>query len=153
VLGVARREWLEPVAEALAALGLERALVVHGTSAEGPGMDEASLDGPTLVLPVRCGRLQSEVCLLPEGLGARSDLTPAGAGSKEACVALARGLAGGPRHPDFSPRVAEEVALQAALGLALVRDRPLADLGALMAEAREALEAGLHLPTLLSLAA
>jgi anthranilate phosphoribosyltransferase len=153
VLGVAKEEWLEPVAEALAALGLERAFVVHGTTADGAGMDEASLVGPTLVIPVRGGRPQPSVRILPRDLGARQGLAPAAADSKEACVALAQGLAGGPGHPHFSPRVAEEVALQAALGLALVRDRPLSELHRLIDEARSALEPGLHLPTLLSLAA
>jgi anthranilate phosphoribosyltransferase len=153
VLGVAREEWLEPVAEALAALGLDRAFVVHGTTADGAGMDEASLVGPTLIVPVRNGRPQSAVRILPRDLGARQGLVPAAAGSREACVALAQGLAAGPGHPHYSARVAEEVALQAALGLALVRDRPLTELNRLMEEARSALEGGLHLPTLLSLAA
>jgi hypothetical protein len=75
------------------------------------------------------------------------------AGSKAECVALAEGLAGGREHPDFSPRVAEEVALQAALGLLLVRERPFSALPELMAEARATLLHGLHLPSLLALAA
>ena len=153
VLGVAREEWVLPVAEALAALGLERALVVHGTTAGGAGMDEASLEGPTLLQPVREGRLLPAVRFTPEGAGVRRGLEPAAADSLEACVDLARGLAGGADHPDYSRRVAEEVALQAALGLALVRDRDLSTLGRLVAEVRASLEAGLPLPSLLSLAA
>ena len=153
VLGVAREEWVRPVAEALAALGLSRALVVHGTSASGAGMDEASLEGPSLVQPVREGRLLPAVRLLPEEAGLRRHLPPASADSLEACVALAEGFAGGAGHAAFSPRVAEEVALQAALGLLLVRDRPWSDLGRLVEEARGAFASGLHLPTLLSLAA
>jgi hypothetical protein len=116
-------------------------------------MDEASLEGPSLLQPVREGRLLPQVRFQPREAGLRADLAPAPAGSLEACVALAQGLAGGPEHPHYSPRVAEEVALQAALGLALVRDRPLAELGDLVAEVRAALASGLHLPTLLSLAA
>jgi anthranilate phosphoribosyltransferase len=153
VLGVAREEWALPVAEALAALGLERALVVHGLSATGAGMDEASLEGPTLLREVRAGKVLPARRLLPEEAGLRLGLAHAPADSLEACVDLARGLAGGPGHVHFSPRVAEEVALQAALGLALVRDRPLSELGRLVDEVRSALEAGLHLPSLLSLAA
>jgi len=153
VLGVAREEWVLPVAEALAALGLERALVVHGTTASGAGMDEASLEGPTLLQPVRAGRLLPAVRFTPGDAGVRGGLEPAAAGSLEACVDLARGLAGGAGHPDYSRRVAEEVALQAALGLALVRDRELSGLGRLVAEVRASLEAGLPLPSLLSLAA
>jgi hypothetical protein len=116
-------------------------------------MDEASLEGPSLLQPVREGRLLPQVRIQPEEAGLLADLAPASAGSLEACVALAQGLAGGPGHPHYAPRVAEEVALQAALGLALVRDRPLAELGDLVAEVRSALLSGLHLPTLLSLAA
>jgi len=153
VLGVAREEWVQPVAEALAALGLERALVVHGASASGAGMDEASLEGPTLLQPVRAGRLLPAVRITPREAGLRAELAPAAAASLEACVALARGLAGGPGHEHFSARVAEEVALQAALGLALVRDRPLSELPLLVEEVRAVLALGLHLPTLLSLAA
>jgi len=153
VLGVAREEWVLPVAEALAALGLERGLVVHGTAAGGAGMDEASLEGSTLLQPLRAGRLLEAVRLSPGDAGVRPGLAPASADSLDACVDLARGLAGGADHPDYSPRVAEEVALQAALGLALVRDLPLSQLGRLVAEVRAALEEGLPLPVLLSLAA
>jgi anthranilate phosphoribosyltransferase len=153
VLGVAREEWIEPVAVALAAGGLSGALVVHGLTADGLGMDEASLEGPTCLQPVRDGRLLPMVRLLPEQAGLlRTPPAPA-AGSRAACVALAEGLAGGREHPDFSPRVAEEVALQAALGLLLVRELELAALPALVAEARATLLQGLHLPSLLALAA
>ena len=153
VLGVARSEWVEPVATALAANGLEAALVVHGLTAEGLGLDEASLEGPTLVQPVRDGRLLPRVRLLPGDLGLHRTLAAQPAGSKAECVALAEGLAGGRHHPDFSPRVAEEVALQAALGLLLVRNRPFSALPALVAEVRATLLGGLHLPSLLALAA
>ena len=153
VLGVAREEWVEPVAAALAAGGLEGALVVHGLTAEGLGMDEASLDGPTLIQPVRAGRLLDPVRLLPEALGLARTPPARAAGSKAECVAIAEGLAGGREHPGYSPRVAEEVALQAALGLLLVRGRDFSELPALVAEARAALMQGLHLPSLLALAA
>ena len=42
VLGVASRELLEPMSQALQKLGLKRAVVVHGSG----GIDEASLSGP-----------------------------------------------------------------------------------------------------------
>ena len=51
VVGVPTIECLKPVAEALLALGAERALVVHGED----GSDEISLVGPTSVLEVRAG--------------------------------------------------------------------------------------------------
>jgi anthranilate phosphoribosyltransferase len=153
VLGVARAEWMEPVAEALAALGLERALVVHGLSASGAGMDEASLEGPTRLRPVRAGRVLPEVTFHPGDAGLRQGLPLAQADTLEACVALSRALAGGRRDPDYPARVAEEVALQAALGLLLVRDAGLDALPQGVAEVRAALETGFNLPTLLSLAA
>ena len=153
VLGVAREEWLEPVATALAAGGLRGALVVHGLTADGLGMDEASLEGPTCLQPVREGRLLPMVRILPAQAGVRSTPPARAAASKAACVALAEGLAGGRQHPDFSPRVAEEVALQAALGLLLVRELDYAALPGLVAEARATLLQGLHLPSLLALAA
>ena len=153
VLGVAKAEWIEPVATALAAGGLRGALVVHGVNAAGQGMDEASLEGPTCIQPVRDGRLLPRLRLLPEAAGLRAGLAPRGADSKEACVALAEGLAGGREHPGFCPRVAEEVALQAALGLLLIRELPLSAMPALVAEVRATLDAGLELPSLLALAA
>jgi anthranilate phosphoribosyltransferase len=153
VLGVARAEWLEPVAAVLAAAGVERAVVAHGLTAAGLGLDEASLEGPTVLLPVRAGQVQAPVRILPGEAGVRTDLAPRVVASREDCVRLARGLAGGRRHPDFCPRVAEEVALQAALGLMLVLDRPVAALPALVGEVRAALQAGLPLPSLLALAA
>jgi anthranilate phosphoribosyltransferase len=153
VLGVAREEWLRPVATALAAGGLRGALVVHGLTGDGVGMDEASLEGPTRILPVREGRVLAEVVIQPEQAGVRALPATRSADSKAACVELALGLAGGVEHPDFCPRVAEEVALQAALGLLLVREADFGSLASLVEEARFALGNGLHLPSLLALAA
>jgi hypothetical protein len=93
------------------------------------------------------------VLLNPADAGLGQPPAPRAVHSKADCVALAEGLAGGREHPDFCPRVAEEVALQAALGLMLFRELPTAALPALVAEARATLLSGLHLPTLLALAA
>ena len=114
----------------------------HGWPARNDGSDRWAFQ-------LADGRLE----ITPRPAGAGGALAPRAAGSKAECVALAEGLAGGREHPDFCPRVAEEVALQAALALAVVRDSPLSDLGLLVAEVREALQSGLHLPTLLALAA
>lgn len=76
VLGVARAELLDPMAEALARLGLRRALVVHGAG----GLDEASLAGP------------SELRLVEEGAVRVDRLEPARLGLTEAPISA---LAGG----------------------------------------------------------
>ena len=153
VLGVAREEWVEPVAQALAAGGLRGALVVHGLTAEGLGMDEASLEGPTLLQPVREGKLLPRLRLLPEAAGLARVPAPRMIATKAECVVLAQGVAGGQAHPEYSVRVAEEVALQAALGLMLTRGLELGALPGLVAEARATLAGGLELTALLALAA
>ncbi len=76
VMGVADPRLLELVAGALAELGQERAMVVHGA----PGMDEVSPSGATQVAELRDGRIH------------RYEITPEGLGTEE--IALA-GLAGG----------------------------------------------------------
>ena len=57
VLGVARAELLDPMAEALQQLGLERAVVVHGSG----GLDEASLAGPNQLRLVEGSQVRSAV--------------------------------------------------------------------------------------------
>ena len=64
VLGVARPELLDPMAEALAQLGLRRAVVVHGHG----GLDEASLAGVNALRLVENGAVQTDQ-LDPEQLG------------------------------------------------------------------------------------
>ena len=64
VLGVGRAHLLEPMAEALARLGLERAVVVHGDG----GLDEAALSGPSELRLVEHGQVRAEQ-LDPAALG------------------------------------------------------------------------------------
>ena len=64
VLGVARADLLDPMAEALARLGLRRAVVVHGHG----GLDEASLAGVTALRLVEAGSVRADQ-LDPETLG------------------------------------------------------------------------------------
>ena len=68
VLGVGAPDLLDPMADALARLGVERAVVVHGHG----GLDEASLSGPSALRLVEAGQVRADQ-LLPERLG----LTPA----------------------------------------------------------------------------
>jgi anthranilate phosphoribosyltransferase len=55
LIGVGRRELLDPMAGALARLGTRRALLVWGTD----GLDEVSLSSPTLVREVRRGTVHA----------------------------------------------------------------------------------------------
>jgi anthranilate phosphoribosyltransferase len=80
VLGVADKARLPLLAGALAALGTEHALVVHGE----PGLDEVSPLGRTLVLEVREGRVD-EWHVDPARYGIR-DVTPADLGGGPAAT-------------------------------------------------------------------
>jgi anthranilate phosphoribosyltransferase len=64
VVGVSRREWMGPMAEALARLGAARALVVHGRD----GLDEVTLTDKTDAVEVRDGTLSAST-IGPEDLG------------------------------------------------------------------------------------
>ena len=79
LLGVAEERLLEPVARTLAALGVERAMVVHGA-----GLDEVALHGETEAVRLADGRLE------------RLTLAPADAGFAPAPLAKIRG--GGPEE-------------------------------------------------------
>jgi anthranilate phosphoribosyltransferase len=64
LVGVYARALVEPIAEVLAALGSERALVVHGSD----GLDEITLTGPTSAALLEHGRVRT-LTLEPEALG------------------------------------------------------------------------------------
>jgi anthranilate phosphoribosyltransferase len=91
VLGVFAPEWVEPFAQALLALGAERALVVHGVD----GMDEISTTGATLVAEIRDGVVHM-MDLTPERMGiARAGLDQLRGGTaSENAEALKRVLGG-----------------------------------------------------------
>jgi anthranilate phosphoribosyltransferase len=63
LLGVADPKLLRPIAETLRALGVERALVVHGS-----GLDEVALHGFTRAVSLVSGRLE-EIEITPEQAG------------------------------------------------------------------------------------
>jgi len=109
VLGVAREDLLDPMAEALRRLGQRRAVVVHGHG----GLDEATLAGASALRLLRDG----EICrdwLDPTALGL--DAAPlealAGGGIEENRRILEAVLQGGGRGPQR-----DVVALNAALVL------------------------------------
>ena len=109
VLGVARPELLEPMAEALAHLGLRRAVVVHGAG----GLDEASLAGPSSLRIVENGTVRTD-SLDPGALGLEAAPLSALAGGDTAANAriLAALLQGGGSRPQQ-----DVVALNTALVL------------------------------------
>jgi anthranilate phosphoribosyltransferase len=63
LLGVADPNLLRPISETLAALGVERALVVHGS-----GLDEVALHGFTRAVSLRSGVLE-DIEITPEDVG------------------------------------------------------------------------------------
>jgi len=148
LLGVAREELTTPMAGALARRpSLRRAFVIHGKDAEGKGLDEASIEGPTTVLAVRNGTVSAPQVLVPRDLG----LTPPARHAlrvhdRAEALAVAQGLFGGASHDDFRPVVADAVALQAALGLHLHRGLGLEGLADTLREVRSRLDLGFRLP-------
>jgi anthranilate phosphoribosyltransferase len=91
VLGVYSAEVLDVVAEALAELGVERALVVHGAG----GLDEISLAGETQVAEVKSGEVW-RYTLTPEEFGAtRAPMDALRGGTPEENAAIIRGILGG----------------------------------------------------------
>lgn len=148
LLGVAREDLLAPMAGALARRpSLCRAFVIHGKDAEGKGLDEASIEGPTTVLAVAEGRVQGAQVLVPRELGiAQPPLHALRVKDRAEALGVARGLFGGAAHPDFRPAVADAVALQAALGLVLHRGGALEGLAPAFQEVRASLSQGFPLP-------
>ncbi len=61
LVGVFSREAAPKIAQALLLLGRKRAWVVHGTDAEGNGIDEISTMGPTHVFKVGFGKIEEFV--------------------------------------------------------------------------------------------
>jgi anthranilate phosphoribosyltransferase len=142
LIGVYARQWVEPMAHALAQLGCEYGMVVHGQ----PGIDELSPCGATTMATVRDGavtlseldarELGVELCTLADLAG--------GDPQRNAEISLA--VLGGEPGP-----AADATALNAAATL-LVAGRA-ADLGEGLAAAREALRSGAAMATLSALRA
>ncbi len=91
LLGVANPQLIRPMAEALAALGVEHAMVVHGED----GIDEISCVAPTQVAEIRAGKIDY-FQIEPERFGI-ARLPPASlatTGPEHAVEVLRRALAG-----------------------------------------------------------
>ncbi len=147
VLGVAREDLLAPMAGALAMRGVERAFVVHGKDAEGAGMDEPSIEGPTKVLEVRGAEVRPAQVVVPRDLGIpRPPKDALLVQDRAEAVRVAKGFHAGARSEDFRSAVADAVALQAALGLLLQRGAGLDDLHGVLLDVRADLQNGFALP-------
>jgi anthranilate phosphoribosyltransferase len=91
LLGVADRRLLRPMAQALAALGIERAMVVHGDD----GLDEISVATSTKVVEVRGRELEEyQVSPIDFGLAAASPAEFLTADTRNAAELLQAALAG-----------------------------------------------------------
>ncbi len=142
VIGVYAQQWVEPMAQALAALGCEHGMVVHGE----PGIDELSPCGATTVATVHGGAVtvtELDARELGIELCALSDLAGGDAArNAEITLAVLRGEEG---------PAADATVLNAAATL-VVAGRA-ADLGEGVATAREALRSGAAMATLSALRA
>ncbi|MEL6388041.1 MAG: anthranilate phosphoribosyltransferase [Pseudomonadota bacterium] len=140
VLGVFDPHWIDPMAEALLALGIERAWVVHGLD----GIDEVSIAGATQVAEVHNGEVR-RFTVTPEDAGlSRAPLSALeGSGVDDNAGAIAMLLDGqaGPFR--------DTVCLNAAAGLLILGAVP--DLGTGAARAAEVLDSGKARATLTAL--
>jgi anthranilate phosphoribosyltransferase len=95
VVGVYSADLVEKLAHALAQLGLQRALVVHG----GDGLDEITISGPTAVAELRDGAVRTyEVS--PEDFGfERAPLEEIRGGDVHQNAEIIRNILNGDRSP------------------------------------------------------
>ncbi len=137
LLGVAQACLLRPMAEALAALGCEHAMVVHGND----GLDEISPAAPTRVAEVRSTGAISEYEIRPETFGVGGGLKALSSdGIEEAIGALRDALSG-------RPGAAQDV-LALNAGAAIYVGGRAGSIGAGVAFAREILASGKALETI-----
>jgi anthranilate phosphoribosyltransferase len=93
VLGVAQPQLVETLAAALAELGSERALVVHGDG----GLDEVSISGPTTIADLSNGAISTYSIVPEDARLARHEIADLRGGSAEQnAQALMRVLDGAP---------------------------------------------------------
>jgi len=137
LLGVFGREWLEPMARVLGALGSERAWIVHGSD----GLDELTTTGDSHIAELRDGAVRC-FDLSPEdaGLG-RADPADLKGGDAATNAAALEALLGG------APGAYRDIALLNA-GAALVVADTAPDIAAGVARAAEAVDSGAAKETL-----
>ena len=131
VVGVFDRRWVTPVAEALGALGAERAWVVHGAG----GLDELALEGESMVAEVSGGRVRLlTVTAAAAGLDP-APVTALAVGSVGEAAACLERVFAGERGP-----MRDVVCLNAAAALVVAEAAP--DLRAGAVQAARALDGG-----------
>jgi anthranilate phosphoribosyltransferase len=143
ILGVYDPRWLDPMAETLNKLGIDRAWVVHGVD----GIDEISISGETQVRAVQDGVIKA-FTITPQDAGLqRSPLAALEGGSPETNSAAIRDLFDGRTGP-----FREVVLLNAGAGLYLLElASTLKDGVALAAQAIDSGKAMLTLSSLVRL--
>ncbi|RIL05897.1 MAG: anthranilate phosphoribosyltransferase [Proteobacteria bacterium] len=131
LVGVYARELVEPLAQALAQLGAEAALVVHGSD----GLDEITTTGPTFAARLADGCVESlaiDAAALGIARARREDLAGGDAAENAAIVRDVLGGEPGPRR--------DLVLVNAAAALWVAG--AAADLSAGMAQARASIDSG-----------
>lgn len=114
LLGVADPARLVPIARTLDAMGVERALIVHGS-----GLDEVALHGPTKAVQLQHGAL-TEMEIRPEdaGIGGASLDVVAGGGPAENAARLAALLEGRAPRAERDIVILNAAALLTTAGIA-----------------------------------
>jgi anthranilate phosphoribosyltransferase len=99
VMGVFAKQWVEPLAHVLRALGAEKAWVVHGSD----GLDELTTTGPSSVAELDAGKVRSfEVAPEDAGLPRAKPADLAGGDAAHNAAAIRQVLAGEPgRYRDI----------------------------------------------------
>jgi anthranilate phosphoribosyltransferase len=138
LLGVGDRKMFRPITEALAALGVDHAMVVHGAD----GLDEISTGAATRIAEIKAREGISEYEIAPEDFGIRRErLEALGASDPAAATAMLRAaLAGG------EGAAQDVLALNA--GAAIYVGGKAASLKSGVALAREIIAAGRALETI-----
>ena len=91
LMGVYDRELVEPLAQVLSNLGVQKAMVVHGED----GLDEISLGAPTFICEVKNGWVRSYI-ITPEQFGfKRSDKSELAGGTPEENAKILRAVLNG----------------------------------------------------------
>lgn len=138
LVGVFSEKWVQPVAEALSSLGVEKAMVVHGTE----GMDEISASTKTVYAEVDEGEV-TEGELTPDALGIDPiDLEDVRGGGPEENERLSIQLLEGSGVP------AIEAIIAVNAGAVIYLAGEATDLQGGIAEARESIKSGNALKSL-----